>query len=120
VLNDDPRVSVFSPANAWTGWSAADRYHAMHWDGQHWHPLTIPDDVLADTGNVVTDGQCGYWFGGAAILTGGTWASEPPIEVTGGFGSVVRIPGTESLLHPAGVRNLNSTIQQPTPYRFDL
>ena len=49
----------------------------MHWDGQHWHTLAIPDDVFADTGNVVPDGQGGYWFGDAAILTGSTWTSEP-------------------------------------------
>jgi hypothetical protein len=120
VLNDDPGVSVFSPANAWIGWNTADRSHAMHWDGQHWHTLAIPDDVYVNTSNVVPDGKGGYWFGGAAILTGSTWASEPTIEVTGGFASVVRIPGTESFLWPAGVRNLNSTIQQPTLYRFDL
>ena len=119
VLNDNPRVSVFSRANVWIGWSAADRYHAMHWDGQHWHTLAIPGDVFADTGNVVRAGQGGYWFGDAAILTGSTWTSEPPIEATGGFGSVVRIPGTESFLQPAGVENTNSTIQQPTLYRFD-
>jgi hypothetical protein len=120
VLNDDPRVSVFSRANVWIGWSAADRYHATHWDGQHWHTLAVPDNLLANTGNVVPDGQDGYWFGDAAILTGGTWTSEPPIEASGGFGSVVRIPGTESFLQPAGARNLNSAIQKPTLYRFDL
>jgi hypothetical protein len=119
VLNDDPSVSVVSRANVWIGWSAADRYHATHWDGQHWHTLAVPDNLLANTGNVVPDGQGGYWFGDAAILTGSTWTSEPPIEASGGFGSVVRIPGTESFLQPAGVRNPNSTIQQPTLYRFD-
>ena len=43
-----------------------------------------------------------------------------PIEASGGFGSVVRIPGTESFLQPADARNLNSAIQKPTLYRFDL
>ena len=120
VLNDDPGVSVVSRANVWIGWNAGDRSHAMHWDGQHWHTLTIPGDVFANPSNVVPDGQGGYWFGGSAILTGGTWTSEPAIEVSGGFADVVRIPGTESFLWPAGVRNLNSTIQKPTLYRFDL
>jgi hypothetical protein len=92
----------------------------MHWDGQHWHTLTIPDDVYANTRNVVPDGQGSYWLGGAAILTGSTWTIEPSIEATGAFGSGVRIPGTESFLQPASVKNPNSTIQQPTLYRFDL
>jgi hypothetical protein len=33
---------------------------------------------------------------------------------------VVHIPGTASALLPATVENPNSTIQQPTLYRFDL
>ena len=69
---------------------------------------------------MVPDGQGGYWFGGTAILTGSTWTGEPVIEATGGFGSVVRIPGTESFLWPARREDSNSTIQQPTLYRFDL
>jgi hypothetical protein len=119
VLTDIPGVSVFSSANVWIGWDSSDKSHAMHWDGQHWHTLTIPNDVYANTRNVVPDGQGGYWFGDAAILTGSTWTSEPSIEATGALGSVVRIPGTESFLQPASVRNPNSTIQQPTLYRFD-
>ena len=49
-----------------------------------------------------------------------TWIGEPIFEATGGFGSVVRIPGTESFLLPASVKNSNSTIWKPTLYRFDL
>jgi hypothetical protein len=120
VLTDDPGVSALSPANVWIGWNAADRTHALRWDGRHWHTQAIPDDVIASTSNVVADGRGGYWFGDAAILTGSTWTSEPAIEVTGGFGSLVRIPGTESFLQPASVRNSGSAIQRPTLYRFDL
>jgi hypothetical protein len=120
VLTDIPGVSAFSPANVWIGWNTAAGSHAKHWDGHHWHTLTIPDNVYANTSNVVPDGKGGYWFGDAAILTGSTWTSEPIIEATGGFGSVVRIPGTQSFLQPASVKNPNSAIQKPTLYRFDL
>lgn len=65
-------------------------------------------------------GKGGYWFGDTAILAGGKWASEPAIEVSGGFGDVVRIPGTESFLQPAGVMNSGSSVYKPTIYRFDL
>jgi hypothetical protein len=120
VLTDMPGVSAISPANVWIGWNTATKSHAKHWNGHHWHTLTIPDNVDANTSNVVPDGKGGYWLGEAAILTGSTWTSEPIIEATGGFGSVVRIPGTRSFLEPASVENSSSTIQRPTLYRFDL
>ena len=115
-----PGVAAFSPSNVWIGWYSSTRSYALHWDGYHWHTLTVPDSVNADTLNIVPDGKGGYWFGYAAILTGNTWTSEPAIEVTGGFGSVVRIPGTESFLLPATVENSGSSVQKPTIYRFDL
>jgi hypothetical protein len=120
VLTDTPGVSAISPANVWIGWNTTIRSHVKHWDGHHWRTLTIPANVDANTSNVVPDGKGGYWFGSAAILTGSTWTSEPIIEATGGFGSVVRIPGTQSFLQPASVKNSNSAIQKPTLYRFDL
>jgi hypothetical protein len=120
VLNDDPGVSALSPGNAWIGWATETKSYALHWDGQHWHTVTVPDNVYANTSNVVPDGRGGYWFGFAAILTGSTWTSEPIIENTGGFGDVFRIPGTESFLMPASVETQGSTIQRPTLYRFDL
>lgn len=120
VFNDMPGVSAFSPGNVWIGWNTADTAHALHWNGQHWHTLTIPATVDANTSNVARDGQGGYWFGPNAILTGSTWTSEPIIEITGGFSDVVRIPGTQSALLPAGVDNNNTPPQLPTLYRFDL
>jgi hypothetical protein len=101
-------------------WNSGDTAHALHWDGQHWHTLTIPATVDANTSNVARDGQGGYWFGPNAILTGSTWTSEPIIEITGGFSDVVRIPGTQSALLPAGVENNNTPPEEPTLYRFDL
>jgi hypothetical protein len=68
----------------------------------------------------VRAGKGGYRFGDAAILTGNTWISEPAIKVTGGFGPVVRIPGTESFPEPASVENFGFSVQKPTIYRFDL
>jgi hypothetical protein len=115
-----PSVTAFSPANVWVGWDTATAAHVVHWDGRRWRALTIPADILADTGNVVPDGEGGYWFGDAAILTGDTWTSVPAIYATGGFGGVVRIPGTESFLQAAGVVNPGSTTESPTLYRFDL
>jgi hypothetical protein len=122
VRTDEPGVSVFSPTNVWIGWDTTLNSHAMHWDGQHWHPVIVPDNVDANTSNVVGDGQGGYWFGYASILTGSTWTNEPfNYDFTAaGLGSVVRIPGTESFLMSASVREVGSTIQKPTLYRFDL
>lgn len=107
-----------SPNDVWLGYDSATAWQALHWDGHHWHTLTAP--FYADTYNIVADGKGGYWFGDGAILTGNRWTSEPGIAITGGFGSVVRIPGTESFLQPAGVENSGSSVQKPTIYRFDL
>jgi len=120
VLNDNPGVAAFSASDVWIGWDTATQSLVTHWDGRRWHTLTVPGDVPANTSNVVPDGKGGYWFGDGAILTGSTWASEPAIEATGGFGSVVRVPGTESFLQPDSVQPAGSAIQKPTLYRFDL
>lgn len=120
VLTDEPGVSAISPANVWLGWNTATASHSLHWNGHRWLPQSVPDNVNADTSNVVPDGQGGYWFGGFAILAGGAWTSVPWIGVTGGAGPVYRIPGTESFLQPATVKNSGSAIQRPTIYRYDL
>jgi hypothetical protein len=120
VVGEGPGVAVFSTSNVWIGWFSGTGSFALHPYGHHWRTLTVPDSVNGDTMNIVPDGEGGYWFGDAAILTGNTWTSEPPIQVTGGFASVVRIPGTESFLQPAGVVNADSSVQKPTIYRFDL
>jgi hypothetical protein len=120
ALTDVPGVSALSPASVWLGWFTRTSSHALHWNGHRWLTQAIPAEVPADPTNVVPDGRGGYWFGDSAILTGTTWTSVPAIEATGGFGSVFRIPGTESFLEPTGVRPPNSTIQEPTLYRYDL
>jgi hypothetical protein len=121
VRTDGLGVSAISRSNVWIGWDTATRSRVTHWNGHHWHTMTTPSDVLANTGNVVADGKGGYWFGFGAILKGNRWTSEPPVEISGGLGSVVRIPGTESFLLPASVKiSNNSAIQRPTIYRFDL
>jgi hypothetical protein len=122
VPADSPSVAAFSPSNVWIGWDTATTSRVTHWDGHRWHTMTTPGDVDANTSNVVPDGQGGYWFGPFAILAGHTWTSESNIAVTGGYGSLVRIRGTESFLLPASVKNSNSNsaIQKPTLYRFDL
>jgi hypothetical protein len=116
VRSDSPSVSAFSRSNVWIGWDTETSSRVTHWDGHHWHTMRTP--VYANSGNVVRDGQGGYWFGPFAILTGRTWTSEPNIPVTGGLGSLVRIRGTESFLLPASVRS--GSAQKPTLYRFDL
>ena len=120
VLTDNPGVSALSPGNAWIGWNSPPDPTRCTGTARRWHTLTIPDSVYANPSNVVRDGQGGYWFGFAAILTGSTWTSEPIIETSGAFGAVSRIPGTTSFLLPASVENPNSAGQQPTLYRFDL
>jgi hypothetical protein len=120
VPADNPGVSVFSRSNVWVGWDTELSSRVTHWDGHRWHTMTTPSDVDANTSNVVRDGKGGYWFGPFAILASHTWTSEPFIGVTGGFGSLVRIPGTESFILPASVKNSSSAIQKPTLYRFDL
>jgi len=122
VHTDIPGVSAFSPTNVWVGWNTTFNSHALHWDGQHWHTVTVPDNVDANTMNVVRNGKGGYWFGYAAMLTGNTWANEPFNYdfAAAGLGPMVRIPGTESFLLAATVKNFGSKIQKPTLYRFDL
>jgi hypothetical protein len=112
-------LSAFSPSDVWIGWAIETQGFAAHFDGHVWRTLSPPNDLITDTGNVVLDGEGGYWFGDQAILTGTTW-TEPTIAVSGGFGHVVRIPGTESFLQPASVSTANSSIQEPTIYLFDL
>jgi hypothetical protein len=117
---DRPKVAAFSRSNVWIGWYTQTSSGVTHWDGHHWHTTTIPGDVNTNVLNIVPDGKGGYWFGAFAILTGKTWSSEPAMGVSAGLGAVVRIPGTESFLDPAGVESSNSTIQKPTIFRFDL
>ncbi|HYK27361.1 MAG TPA: hypothetical protein VEV61_05285 [Streptosporangiaceae bacterium] len=122
VPGDGPQVTAFSRANVWIGWDGTLRPHGLHWDGEHWQTLTIPDNVNAVTRNVVRDGKGGYWFGDAAILTGSTWTNEPLPELgaSAGLGPIVRIRGTESFLQPATLQNFGSSVSKPTIYRFDL
>jgi len=110
-------VTAFSASNVWVGW---DTSHAAHWNGQRWLTVTAPAEFGANTSNIVPDGEGGYWFGATAILTGSTWTSEPSPEITGEFGSVARIPGTESFLLPGGVVSSGSTVSRPALFRFDL
>jgi hypothetical protein len=119
VRTDDPSVTAFSPSNVWISWNTATASHVTHWTGRHWRTIAIPGDINANTGNIVPDGNGGYWFGDQAIL-GNTWTSEPGIEGSGGLGPVVHIPGTESVLQPSSVENSSYTTQWPAIYRFDL
>ena len=47
------------------------------------------------------------------------WARSGSL-FTGGFGGVVRIPGTTSFLLNAGVETGSSSTEKPTIFRFDL
>jgi hypothetical protein len=120
VVTDINGASAISPSNVWVGWNTDTASIAAHWDGHRWHTLTTPSDVDAYTGNIVPDGKGGYWFGTLAIMTGSRWTSVPPIEISGGIGGLVRIPGTESFVLPATVQQTAGGIQRPTLYRFDL
>jgi hypothetical protein len=118
VLYTGPAITAVSPANVWIGYSTLTKSYALHWDGAHWHTVTAAQ--YANPWNVTPDGKGGYWFGPQAILTGSTWTSKQTPEVTGGFGWVVRIPGSTSFVMGAGVEPRNSAPEKPTIYRFDL
>jgi hypothetical protein len=110
-------VTAFSRSNVWVGWDFSD---AAHWNGRRWQTLTAPAEFGPDSSNIVPDGEGGYWFGATAILTGSTWTSVPSPDITGAFGSVARIPGTESFQLPGYVENSSFTMSTPTLFRFDL
>jgi hypothetical protein len=116
--NAGPTVTAVSSSNVWVGWLDSTASHALHWDGSQWHTLTTPFYALPL--NIVPDGKGGYWFGAQGILTGSTWTQEVVPGFTGGFGGVVRIPGTTSALLNAGVEAEGSTTAKPTIFRFDL
>jgi hypothetical protein len=122
VVPTGPSVTAVSPSNVWVGWETETLADALHWDGQHWHTVKSPDNVLADSLDIVPDGQGGYWWGAFARLTGSTWIGgiNIPASSSGNFGPVVRIPGTSSFLMAAEITNVGSSIEHPTIYRFDL
>jgi hypothetical protein len=119
VTAADPGVTASSPANVWIGWDTA----AMHWDGHHWHVITAPAGISANGYNIVPDGHGGDWLGPFARWTGQAWIGPVPVSPefsSGGFGPVVRIPGTSSFWLAAGVTNAGSSTEEPTIYRYDL
>jgi len=120
---DNPGVTVSSPSNVWIGWDTATKTRGMHWNGQRWHVITAADNVTANGFNIVPDGHGGDWFGPFARWTGHAWIgvfNVSPTFTAGGFGPVVRIPGTSSFWLAAGVKNVGSSTEEPTIYRFDL
>jgi hypothetical protein len=116
--NGGPNVTAVSAANIWIGWYDNTSAHALHWDGHRWHTMNTPPN--ADPGDIVPDGNGGYWFGATAIWTGKTWASEPSPGLTGGYLGVVRIPRTTSFLLGGGVETGTSRTDKPAIFRFDL
>lgn len=124
VVADGASVSVFSPANVWIGADTSTRVSALHWDGHHWHVVSVPDSVSgANSFNIIQDGRGGYWWGPFADWTGHAWIDDgtvSPQYSSGGFGPIVRIPGTLSFLMAAGVANAGSSTEHPSIYRLDL
>lgn len=123
VPADGPGVTVSSPSNVWIGWNTATKTRGMHWNGRQWHVITAPGNVSADGSNIVPDGHGGDWFGPFARWTGHAWIGAfdvSPGFSAGGFGPVVRIPGTSSFWLAAGVTNTGSSTEEPTIYRYDL
>jgi hypothetical protein len=123
AVADNPGVTASSPSNVWIGWATASATSAMHWDGHHWHGMTAPGSVPANSFNIVPDGHGGDWFGPFARWTGHSWIG--PVNVSpensgGGFGPVVWIPGASSYWLAAGVTNTGSSTEEPTIYRYDL
>jgi hypothetical protein len=123
AVTSGPSVTALSPSNVWIGWQTSTKNQAAHWNGHTWTVLTSPDTVDANSFDITPDGRGGYWFGPFADWTGKTWISADSISPDfsrGGFGDVVRIPGTSTFLMAAGVANTDSSAQQPTLYRLTL
>lgn len=123
VVDFGPSVTALSPFNVWIGWETATTTYAAHWNGHQWRVITAPDNVDADSYDIVPDGRGGYWFGPFADWTGHVWISAGDISPEpsgGGFGDIVRIPGTLSFLMAAGVMNAGSSTEHPTIYRLKL
>ena len=74
-----------SPSNVWIGWATATATSAMHWDGHHWHVMTAPGSVPANSFNIVPDGHGGDWSvrsrAGPAIAGSAPSTSRPRIPV---------------------------------------
>ena len=123
VPAQSPGVTASSPSDVWIGWDTATTARGMHWDGHRWHVITAPGNVIAEGSNIVPDGHGGDWFGPFGRWTGRTWTGAFDISPgfsAGGFGPVVRVPGTSSFWLAAGVKNTASSIEEPTIYRYDL
>lgn len=123
VVASSPGVTASLPSDVWIGWDTATTTSALHWNGHRWHVITAPGGISANSFNIVPDGRGGDWFGPFARWTGHIWTG--PITVSpensgGGFGPVVRIPGTSSFWLAAGVINAGSSTEEPTIYRYDL
>jgi hypothetical protein len=123
VVDFGPSVTALSCSNVWIGWETTTKTYAAHWNGHRWRVVTAPGNVEADSYDIVPDGRGGYWFGPFADWTGHVWISAgdvSPEPYGGGFGDIVRIPGTLSFLMAAGVMNMGSSTQHPTIYRLNL
>jgi len=123
VPAQSPGVTASSASDVWIGWDTATTARGMHWDGHRWHVITAPGNVIAEGYNIVPDGHGGDWFGPFGRWTGRTWTGAfdvSPGFSAGGFGPVVRVPGTSSFWLAAGVKNTASSIEEPTIYRYDL
>jgi hypothetical protein len=79
---DTPSLTVASARNVWVSALRAKRRRngeqpdlGVHWNGQRWTVLTVPDN-LADLGPIATDGGQGLWFGPDLHWTGRKWIEE--------------------------------------------
>jgi len=129
ALNFVPQgISASAASNVWVSgyaYSGSRQVAAAYrWTGSAWHAVSMPHPVLSAGPAVAavspSNVWIGYWFGAQAILTASTWTNEHVPAFTGGFGGVVRIPGTTSFLLKAGVETGSSSTEKPTIFRFDL
>jgi len=104
-----PGLTVASPRNVWIDTMRAKPRPngeqptiGVHWNGQRWTVLTVPDS-LASPGVTATDGGQGLWFQPELHWTGSQWIEEagrwlPSWANPFSYVSISHVPGTRKVV----------------------